>query len=126
MINYKGHVKVSLFKYIKMTLKLILGGLIVTLIYGVLLYWMIKSETKRDKKNIFVSNKNGIKYRYVRPCWIPNETNDMIYIGWLMLKLEDTENVLENIPIAFRLSWIKQNLKSLEEKEKEEKDANWD
>lgn len=104
-----------------MELEIIIIISLISLVYGVLLYILLKRQQKIDKKRILIGKKTGIRFIIKGRCWIKEENVNTIYSGFLVYKLDDVNNELEGISIAMRTEFVRDNYITLEEKEREEK-----
>ena len=103
------------------TLKLFIIVFTIISVYVGGMYILIKQQTKIDKKNTFVNNNTGIRFKAIRQCWLYDEETKICHPSVLLIMLDDKENELNHLPIAIKSNYLFSNYTTLEDKEKEEK-----
>lgn len=104
-------------------MKYIEFGVLVNIVYGALLYWAIKKQSKINKKNILINLKTGIRFKFIRACWLYDEKEQVVYGASLLYKLDDKDNSLEGLPVVIKNSFLSEKYITLEKKEEEERNG---
>lgn len=101
------------------TLKLFIIFCTIILVYIGGMYILIKQQIKIDKKNTFVNNTTGIRFKAIRQCWLHDEESKLVHPAILLIMLDDKENDLNYLPVAIKSDYLFSHYTTLEDKEKE-------